>query len=59
MAKRDPRVDAYLAKQTSVKDPPSKRELISLIKGEDTRARRVKQAVQWMAKGKARNWKYM
>ena len=42
--------------------PSHKREYIEWItdaKGEDTRARRVKQAVEWMAEGKARNWKYM
>jgi uncharacterized protein YdeI (YjbR/CyaY-like superfamily) len=42
--------------------PSHKREYIEWItdaKGEDTRARRLKQAVEWMAEGKARNWKYM
>ena len=42
--------------------PSHKREYVEWItdaKGEDTRARRVKQAVEWMAEGKARNWKYM
>ncbi|HEY6827508.1 MAG TPA: YdeI/OmpD-associated family protein [Gemmatimonadaceae bacterium] len=42
--------------------PSHKREYIEWItdaKGEETRARRVKQAVEWMAEGKARNWKYM
>ena len=42
--------------------PSHKREYIEWItdaKGEDTRARRIKQAVEWMAEGKARNWKYM
>jgi hypothetical protein len=42
--------------------PSHKREYIEWItgaKGDDTRARRVKQAVEWMAEGKARNWKYM
>jgi hypothetical protein len=42
--------------------PPShKREYIEWIteaKGADTRARRLKTAVEWMAKGKSRNWKY-
>lgn len=27
-------------------------------KGEDTRNRRVTQAVAWIAEGKSRNWKY-
>jgi uncharacterized protein YdeI (YjbR/CyaY-like superfamily) len=42
--------------------PSHKREYIEWItdaKGEDTRARRLAQAVEWMAEGKARNWKYM
>jgi uncharacterized protein YdeI (YjbR/CyaY-like superfamily) len=42
--------------------PPShKREYIEWIteaKGGDTRARRLKTAVDWMAEGKPRNWKY-
>jgi hypothetical protein len=42
--------------------PPSgRREYVEWIveaKGADTRARRVAQAVAWMAEGKARNWKY-
>jgi len=33
-------------------------EWIGEAKGEDTRARRVKQAIEWIAEGKARNWKY-
>ena len=42
--------------------PPSAQreymEWVSEAKGEDTRARRVKQSVEWMAQGKRRNWKY-
>jgi len=42
--------------------PPShKREYVEWItgaKGADTRARRVAQAVEWIAQGKSRNWKY-
>ncbi len=42
--------------------PPSHRreyaEWISEAKGEDTRKRRVDTAVEWMAEGKSRNWKY-
>jgi uncharacterized protein YdeI (YjbR/CyaY-like superfamily) len=34
-------------------------EWITDAKGEDTRNRRVAQAVEWMAEGKPRNWKYM
>jgi uncharacterized protein YdeI (YjbR/CyaY-like superfamily) len=41
--------------------PSHKREYIEWIaeaKGEDTRKRRIETAVQWIAEGKARNWKY-
>ena len=42
--------------------PPShRREYIEWIveaKRDDTRARRVAQAVEWIAEGKSRNWKY-
>lgn len=34
-------------------------EWIGEAKGEDTRARRLAQAIEWMAEGKPRNWKYM
>ncbi len=42
--------------------PSNKREYVEWItqaKGEDTRKRRLDQAVEWMAEGKPRNWKYM
>ena len=42
--------------------PSNKRDYIEWItdaKGEDTRDRRIAQAVEWMAEGKPRNWKYM
>ncbi len=42
--------------------PSNKREYMEWIgeaKGEDTRARRLAQAIEWMAAGKPRNWKYM
>lgn len=43
--------------------PPSQRreyiEWITGAKREDTRQRRLAQAVEWMAQGKPRNWKYM
>ena len=43
--------------------PPShKREYVEWIteaKQEETRQRRIAQAVEWIAEGKARNWKYM
>ncbi|MEX2152509.1 MAG: YdeI/OmpD-associated family protein [Gemmatimonadaceae bacterium] len=41
--------------------PSIKREYLEWItgaKGDDTRARRVAQAVGWIAEGKSRNWKY-
>jgi uncharacterized protein YdeI (YjbR/CyaY-like superfamily) len=41
--------------------PSHKREYLAWIteaKGADTRARRIKQAVEWIAEGKSRNWKY-
>ena len=44
------------------KFPPShKREYVRWIaeaKGADTRQRRVKSAIEWIAAGKSRNWKY-
>ncbi len=42
--------------------PSHKREYVEWIteaKGEDTRQRRLEQALEWMAEGKPRNWKYM
>jgi uncharacterized protein YdeI (YjbR/CyaY-like superfamily) len=41
--------------------PSHKREYIEWIteaKGDETRARRLAQAMEWMAEGKSRNWKY-
>jgi uncharacterized protein YdeI (YjbR/CyaY-like superfamily) len=42
--------------------PYSKRkdyvQWVTEAKGEDTRARRLQTSVEWMAEGKARNWKY-
>ena len=42
--------------------PSNKRdyaEWIAEAKGEETRHRRLAQAIEWMAQGKPRNWKYM
>jgi len=42
--------------------PSHRREYVEWItesKQESTRARRIAQAVEWMAEGKPRNWKYM
>ncbi len=41
--------------------PSAKREYVEWLidaKTEDTRARRLEQAVEWIAEGKHRNWKY-
>jgi uncharacterized protein YdeI (YjbR/CyaY-like superfamily) len=41
--------------------PSHRREYLEWIteaKAEDTRKRRVAQAIEWMAEGKSRNWKY-
>jgi uncharacterized protein YdeI (YjbR/CyaY-like superfamily) len=41
--------------------PSQRREYLEWIteaKGEDTRARRIGQAVEWISEGKTRNWKY-
>jgi len=41
--------------------PSRRREYVEWIveaKGADTRARRLAQAIAWMAEGKSRNWKY-
>jgi uncharacterized protein YdeI (YjbR/CyaY-like superfamily) len=41
--------------------PSHKREYIEWItdaKSDETRARRLAQAIEWMAQGKSRNWKY-
>lgn len=51
------------AKATYEAFPPSQRrdyvEWIESAKREETRKARVAQAVEWMAEGKGRNWKYM
>jgi len=42
--------------------PSHKREYVEWIteaKSNETRERRIETAIQWMAEGKARNWKYM
>ena len=42
--------------------PGQRREYIEWLeeaKTETTRARRLGQAIEWMAEGKSRNWKYM
>jgi uncharacterized protein YdeI (YjbR/CyaY-like superfamily) len=42
--------------------PSNKKEYVMWVvdaKSEDTRERRIEQALEWMADGKPRNWKYM
>ena len=50
------------ARKTYDAFPPSKQrdylEWVLEAKREDTRAKRIAQAVQWLAEGKSRNWKY-
>lgn len=70
-AKPEPEVPADLAKALAASRParaafekfaPSHRreyiEWITEAKGEATRERRLQQAVEWIAEGKSRNWKY-
>jgi uncharacterized protein YdeI (YjbR/CyaY-like superfamily) len=61
-------LEAALAKNRKARatfdafSPSHKREYAEWIaeaKGEETRTRRVKTAIEWMAEGKPRNWKYM
>jgi uncharacterized protein YdeI (YjbR/CyaY-like superfamily) len=51
------------AKATYEAFPPSQRreyvEWIESAKREETRKARLAQAMEWMAEGKVRNWKYM
>jgi hypothetical protein len=62
-----PELAAALAKNRKARSafeafPPGHRreynEWIGEAKGADTRARRAEQAVEWIAEGKSRNWKY-
>jgi uncharacterized protein YdeI (YjbR/CyaY-like superfamily) len=62
-----PELTAALAKNKKARAnfeafPPSHKrdynEWIGEAKREETRAARVKQAVEWIAEGKSRNWKY-
>ena len=63
-----PELAAALAKNKTARTnfeafPPSHRreynEWIGEAKRDETRAARVKQAVEWIAEGKSRNWKYV
>ena len=66
-AKVPPELAAALAKNKKAEAafdafPPShKREYVEWIaeaKREETRAKRVAQAVEWISEGRSRNWKY-
>jgi uncharacterized protein YdeI (YjbR/CyaY-like superfamily) len=50
------------AKATSDRFPPGQQheyvEWITEAKRDETRQKRLRQAVEWMAEGKRRNWKY-
>jgi len=49
------------ANQFTAFAPSHRREYIEWIteaRRSDTRARRIKQAIEWLAEGKSRNWKY-
>ncbi|HJT15736.1 MAG TPA: YdeI/OmpD-associated family protein, partial [Thermoanaerobaculia bacterium] len=42
--------------------PSHRREYVAWIaeaKSEETRQRRIDQAIEWLSEGKPRNWKYM
>jgi uncharacterized protein YdeI (YjbR/CyaY-like superfamily) len=57
MPATDPRVDAYVDGAA----PSHRREYVEWIveaKREGTRARRLAQAIDWLAQGKSRNRKY-
>lgn len=68
MATKDPRVDAYIAKAAPFARPiltalrngmhMACPDVVETIKSDETRDRRLAQAVEWMAEGKSRNWKY-
>jgi uncharacterized protein YdeI (YjbR/CyaY-like superfamily) len=56
------RKNAKAKKTYGAFSPSAKREYVEWItgaKGEETRQRRVATAIEWMAAGKQRNWKYM
>ena len=56
--KRNPKACDHLRKLS----PSHKREYIEWIteaKTQPTRTRRLETAIQWIAEGKPRNWKYM
>ena len=53
--------DAVLLRYTDAFPPSHKREYVEWIteaKQEATRQRRLATAIEWMAQGKSRNWKY-
>lgn len=67
-AKTPPDLTAALKKNTKASaafqnfSPSHRREYVEWITGaksDETRKRRVEQAIEWIAEGKPRNWKYM
>lgn len=75
MDQPDPRVDAYIAqsagfaqrwpttakrrRRSTRSRPAIAASTWSEAKREQTRQRRLVQAIEWLAEGKPRNWKYM
>lgn len=66
--KMPPELEAALRRNKKAREvfeafsPSHQREYMEWIgeaKGEDTRQRRLEQALEWIAAGKPRNWKYM
>jgi uncharacterized protein YdhG (YjbR/CyaY superfamily) len=75
MQSRSPEVDAYIARAADFARPILKKirslfhkacpeiqdyvEWITESRQDETRVRRLATAIEWMAAGKPRNWKYM
>ena len=72
LAKKDLKIPTYLTNNLKKNkkawttfenfSPSHKKEYVEWIvdaKTEETRQRRIAQAIEWMAEGKARNWKYI
>ena len=65
MGKRDKRIDLYIANSAPYAQPVLNhlRKLVHAAwvteaKTEATRQKRLETAIEWMAEGKIRNWKY-
>ncbi len=69
MGTRDLRIDAYIAKSADFAKPILRhiRETVHQVcpesgsrrRSEETRSRRLETAIEWMAEGKSRHWKYV